>query len=163
TATRGDRGRHGVHPFGSPGHPGADALAAIRVRELRDAARELGIGDVVVLEYGDGRLDQASPQAVIDDFLRELRRVRPHVVLPIAPDGVHGHPDHIAASQFATAAVVAASDPSRGAGIPHLVSKLYQLAWRGDQADAFQSAFKKLVSTVDGVERRPTPWPDWAV
>ena len=28
---------------------------------------------------------------------------------------------------------------------------------------AYQAAFKKLVFTVDGVERQATPWPDWAL
>ena len=42
------------------------------------------------------------------DFCRfyaaEMRRLRPHVVLTFAPDGAYGHPDHIAISQYTTAA-----------------------------------------------------------
>ena len=41
---------------------------------------------------------------------RHLRRVRPDVVVTFGPDGAYGHPDHIAISQFTTAAIVAAAD-----------------------------------------------------
>ena len=48
-------------------------------------------------------------------------------------------------------------------GPSHAVSKLYYLAWNEAAWAAYQSVFKKLVSTVDGVERQATPWPDWAL
>ena len=38
------------------------------------------------------------------------------------PDGVYGHPDHIAICQFTTAAIVHAA-------ARHVVDKLYYLAW----------------------------------
>ena len=43
------------------------------------------------------------------------------------------------------------------------MSKLYYLAWNEAAWAAYQSVFKKLVFTVDGVERQATPWPDWAL
>jgi LmbE family N-acetylglucosaminyl deacetylase len=43
------------------------------------------------------------------------------------------------------------------------VSKLYYLAWSERTWASYQAAFKKLVVTVDGVERQATPWPDWAL
>lgn len=85
------------------------------------------------------------------------------------PDGAYGHPDHIAISQFATAALVAAADPgfavNGGADAlqPHAVSKLYYVAWPDSAWKAYQAAFRKLVSTVDGMERQAVPWPDWAI
>src|SRR5262245_46537258 len=153
TLTRGDRGRYFGHGVGTPEHPGAAAIAGLRERELRAAAAVLGIREVTLLEYGDGCLDCVPAPDAIAAIAREIHRVRPHVVLTFAPDGAYGHPDHIAVSQFTTAAVAAAGG----------VSKLYFLAWRADQWAAYQSAFKKLVSTVDGVERQATPWPDWAI
>src|SRR5262249_35676945 len=45
----------------------------------------------------------------------------------------------------------------------HSVSKLYYIAWPASIWAAFQAAFRELFSTVDGVERRVTPWPDWAL
>jgi LmbE family N-acetylglucosaminyl deacetylase len=84
------------------------------------------------------------------------------------PDGAYGHPDHIAISQFTTAAIVAAADSTfQRDGIdneqPHAVSKLYYLAWPESTWKAYQSAFRKLVSTVDGIERQAVPWPHWAI
>src|SRR5215510_112177 len=61
SATRGDRGRYHGHAFGSPEHPGPQALGDIRERELREACRALGVGDVTVLDYGDQHLDRAAP------------------------------------------------------------------------------------------------------
>jgi LmbE family N-acetylglucosaminyl deacetylase len=89
--------------------------------------------------------------------------VRPQIILTFAPDGAYGHPDHVAISQLTTAAVVAAADPAFGSGASHRVAKLYYLAWGVRQWAAYEAAFKKLVSVVDGVERQATAWPDWAL
>src|SRR5262245_41104840 len=156
TATRGQAGRYFGHPVGSPDHPGHDALAAIRERELHAAAAALGIGDVSVLDYEDQRLDRAPVADAVRAIAHHMRRVRPQVVLTFAPDGAYGHPDHIAISQLASAAVVAAA-------ADHRVSKLYYLAWGARTWAAYEAAFKKLTATVDGVERQATPWPDWAL
>ncbi len=169
TATRGDAGRYRGHRPGDVHHPGPAALAAIREAELGAAASALGVGDVSLLTYGDQRLDQAEPHKVIADIVGHLRRVRPQVVVTFGPDGAYGHPDHIAISQFTTAAVVAAADPAfpfeaaTAALGPHAVSKLYYIAWPQSMWTAYQTAIKTLVSTVDGVERQADPWPDWAV
>jgi len=89
-------------------------------------------------------------------------------VITFDPAGAYGHPDHIAICQFTTAAVIAAADPSYSSstdGEPpaHRVSKLYYMAWPAAKWQAYQAAFKKLVSKVDGVERQAVPWPDWAL
>jgi LmbE family N-acetylglucosaminyl deacetylase len=162
TATRGQRGRYRHHRFGTPEHPGGDALGAIRERELRDAAAALGIAQVRVLDYEDQHLDRAEAGEIVPRLAAEIRAARPDVVLTFAPDGAYGHPDHIAICQFTTAAIVAAASAGDG-GTPHRVSKLYYLAWGERLWAAYQRAFKKLVSVVDGVERQATPWPDWAI
>ena len=112
TATRGDRGRYRECRFGDPQHPGAAALASIRERELHAAAAVLGVQDVALLDYHDQELDRANPRDVIGALVEHLRRVHPDVVITFGPDGAYGHPDHIAISQLATAAVVAAADPA---------------------------------------------------
>lgn len=161
TATRGEAGRHGEGP-----HPGKEALGRIRERELRSAARELGVTGVEVLGYPDGALDQADPEKVVADIVQHLRWVRPQVVLTFGPDGAYGHPDHIAISQLTTAAVVRAGvqDGTDGWELPpHPVSKLYYMAWTRDAWRIYQETFKNLTSKVDGVIRQATPWPDWAI
>jgi LmbE family N-acetylglucosaminyl deacetylase len=168
TATRGDSGRFRGHRE-PPEHPGPEALAAIREAELRAAAATLGIGDVTLLDYRDRALDRADAREVVRLLAGHLRRLRPHVAITFGPEGAYGHPDHIAVSQFATAAVVAAADQAfttgdgPGAGPPHAVSKLYYIAWSEATWAGYQEAFRTLVSQVDGVERRVVPWPEWAI
>jgi len=163
TATRGERGR-----FGSGiEFPGFTAVGRMREAELLAAAKELGIREVRFLDYLDGELDQAKPAEIIGKIVAELRRVQPQVVLTFGPEGAYGHPDHIAICQFATAATVCASDPSYPTAglptLPHRVSKLYYMAWSHAKWAAYQAGFRDLKSTVDGVERRAAPWPDWAL
>jgi len=168
TATRGDGGRYRGYRVDDARHPGPEALAAIRESELRAAASVLGIHDVALLDYRDQQLDRADPRRAIADIAAHLRRVRPEVVVTFAPDGAYGHPDHIAISQFTTAAIVAAADPgcrerAADGASPHAVAKLYYIAWPASTWAAYESAMRKLVSTVDGVERQATPWPEWAL
>ena len=168
TATRGDGGRFRGHPRGDPEHPGSEALAIIREAELRAAATVLGIGEVTLLDYHDQHLDRADPREAIGRIVSQLRRFRPDVVLTFGPDGGYGHPDHIAISQFTTAAVVAAADAAFVGGTvaeapPYSVSKLYYMAWPESTWNAYRAAFGASLARVDGVERQATPWPDWAV
>jgi LmbE family N-acetylglucosaminyl deacetylase len=168
TATRGDAGRYRGHRPSDDQHPGPIALGKIREAELRAAASVLGICEVSILDYGDQHLDRANPREAIAGIAGHLRRVRPDVVVTFGPDGAYGHPDHVAISQFTTAAIVAAADPAFAVGdlaaaVPHSVSKLYYIAWPASAWAAYEAAFKKLLSTVDGVERQATPWPDWAI
>jgi LmbE family N-acetylglucosaminyl deacetylase len=169
TATRGGSGRYRGRRADDREHPGPSALAKIREAELRAAASVLGVREVSLLDYHDSQLDRASPRQVVADIVGHLRRIRPHVAVTFGPDGAYGHPDHIAISQMTTAAVVAAADsayPGEAVGAasqPHTVSKLYYMAWVEATWAAYQAAVGTLTSTVDGVERRATPWPDWAI
>lgn len=169
TATRGDGGRFRGYARGDHRHPGSQALAQIRERELRAAAEVLGLCGVSLLEYRDQHVDDADPREAVARIVAEVRRFRPDVVVTFGPDGAYGHPDHIAISQFATAAVVTAADAAFAVGAtgdalrPHSVSKLYYLAWPASTWSAYQAAVRTLSTTVDGVERHATPWPDWAI
>jgi len=169
TATRGESGRFHGHRPDEPQHPGPVALAKIREAELRAAAAVLGVREVSLLDYSDRHLDQANPRRAIADIAGHLRRVRPDVVITFGSDGAYGHPDHIAISQFTTAAIVAAADLSFAGdgvepeGTSHTVSKLYYIAWPASTWNAYQTAVGKLFSTVDGVERLVGAWPDWAI
>jgi LmbE family N-acetylglucosaminyl deacetylase len=162
TATRGERGRFGEEQE----RPAPGVVGAVREKELREAARELGVREVWLLDYRDKELDQADPSEAIAKIAVHLRRVRPQVVITFAPDGAYGHPDHIAISQFTTAAVVSAADPAfrpEDGDSSHRVSKLYYMAWPEESWRAYQAAFRDLSITVDGVERRAAPWPEWAI
>jgi LmbE family N-acetylglucosaminyl deacetylase len=168
TATRGDSGRYrGCRP-NEEQHPGPLALAKIREAELRAAASELSVREVSLLDYRDQHLDQADPREAVAAIVTHVRRIRPDVVLTFGPDGAYGHPDHIAISQFTTAAIVAAADPAFScngseSSRSHAVSKLYYIAWPESTWKAYEGAFRRLVSKVDGMDRQAVPWPDWAV
>lgn len=164
TATHGQGGRYRGQR-GGPDHPGPQGLASIREAELRAAAAALKVREVTLLGYVDGLLDQADPRDIVPRIAAHVRRVRPHVVVTFSPDGAYGHPDHIAICQFTTAAIVKAADPAAplDGSPPHATSKLYYLVWNEAAAVAYQAAFKRLVSHVDGVDREACPWPDWAI
>lgn len=160
-ATRGEKGRFGR----AETHPGPVVVGEARTEELLAAAAVLGIGQTAFLGYMDGELDQADPAAVVEKITGHIRRVRPQVIITFGPEGGYGHPDHIAISQFATAAVLRAADASYETGdlAAHSVSKLYYMAWPPSKWDAFQTAFKSLSFNVDGVRRVAAPFPDWAI
>jgi LmbE family N-acetylglucosaminyl deacetylase len=161
-ATRGERGWWGE----SKDYPGERALGQIREGELRAAARVLGIREVFFLDYVDGELDQADPIAATAQIAGAIRQARPQVVISFGPDGAYGHPDHIAISQWTTAAVVRAADPDDAIAnglAPHRVAKLYYKVWTKEEQAAYQSVFGDLVMRVDDVERRVSAWEDWAI
>jgi LmbE family N-acetylglucosaminyl deacetylase len=162
TATRGERGWQS----NTAAYPGPRALGQMREAELRAAAQVLGLREVVFLDYQDGELDRANPAEAIGQLVAHVRRVRPDVVVTFDPTGYYGHPDHIAISQFTTAALVASADPSYvgpSALPPHRVAKLYYLAPDRNLVAAYQEAFGDLVMPVDGIERRAVGWDDWAI
>ncbi len=152
TATRGERGRYGDEPVS----PGPEVVGRARERELRDAAMELGVREVIFLDYHDGDVDRVPAAEAAEKIAMHIRRIKPDIVLTFAPDGAYGHPDHIAISQFAGAAIVAAADT-------HRVSKLYYVVHNETRWATYQAALKKLSSKVDGVERLAVSWPDWEI
>jgi LmbE family N-acetylglucosaminyl deacetylase len=161
TASRGERGRYGD---GSEPHPGPEALGRIREAELRAAAATLGVREVSFLDYLDAEIDRANPIEIVTRIVSHIRRFCPQVVITFDLWGAYGHPDHIAICQFATAAMTAAADPGFAPGAEaHRVSKLYYMATSPARWAAYQEAFKKLVSKVDGVEREAVPSPEWSI
>jgi len=160
TATRGEHGWWGEEQD----YPGPNELGKIREGELLAAAEALGIREVNFLDYIDGDLDQADEKEAIAKIVSHIRRIQPEIVISFGADGGYGHPDHIAISQFTTAAIVAAANAkSKVDGKPHSVSKLYYMAWPSERFAAYQSVFGELTMHVDGVTRRAVPWPEWAL
>ncbi|MCC6627375.1 MAG: PIG-L family deacetylase [Chloroflexi bacterium] len=163
TATRGERGWQGP----PADNPGLATLGHVRETELRAAARVLGLDEVHILDHIDGDLDQAVPTVALPPIVGAVRRARPQVVVTFGPDGAYGHPDHIAISQLASAAVVAAADPTYadpGHQPPHRVAKLYYVV----DSEAFVARITRLLGgpltmAIDGVERGLVAWPDWAI
>lgn len=92
TATRGEIGIPGLEP-GKAG--------AIREQELLRAAKYLGIR-VYFLDYRDGELSTVDPWKLIEHIACWIDTVQPQVIITFGPDGVSGHPDHVAISLAVT-------------------------------------------------------------
>ena len=82
------------------------------------------------------------------------------------PDGGYGHPDHIAISQFTTAAILCAADPSytqiQGEG-SYRISKLYYYTLGKEQIKVYQETFGELSIDVDGKLRDASGWQPWTI
>lgn len=152
TATRGEHGWMGAEAD----YPGPRALGQVREAELQSAARVLGLREVHLLDYEDGQLDRAEAAAAAAQIAAHIRAIQPQVVITFGPDGIYGHPDHIAISQLTTAACVAAAPAWQ-------VSKLYYLEETRRIIDIYESVFGKISMPVDDEVRGMTAWPDWAL
>ncbi|MET4001883.1 MULTISPECIES: PIG-L deacetylase family protein [Arthrobacter] len=71
-ATRGEAGIAGMHP---------EESGPLRVMEQQNACARVGVSDLVFLDYPDGRIEEGL--GLRRDLAREIRRVRPDVVLSL--------------------------------------------------------------------------------
>ena len=94
-ATRGEGGVIGLSP---------EAAGRLRERELRRAAKTLGIAEVRLLGYRDGAVAVADPDDVIRVLVDAMRELQPQAVVTFGPDGISGHPDHVAIHRLTTLA-----------------------------------------------------------
>jgi N-acetylglucosamine malate deacetylase 2 len=121
TATRGDKGK-----LGNPPVCRLEDLPAHRERELREAARIIGVEELHILDYHDKELSNAPPDEIRRALVSILRQARPLVVATFDPNGFNTHPDHVAISRFTIDAVAAAADPRwhSDTGEPHVVPRV---------------------------------------
>jgi len=115
-------------------------LSAIRRAEMARAAQILGVSQVW-LGFVDSGLPEGDPKPDLapgcfalvplaestEALVRELRRLRPHVVTTYDETGGYPHPDHIRTHEVTAAAWEAVGDPDRfpDAGPAWQPSKLY--------------------------------------
>ena len=99
-----------------------DQLYAMRPEEAKAAAKALGIDDVVVLDYGDGKLAAAAEARAKTDLARLIADRKPSTVISFDERvGYYGHPDHAAVGRWAAELVRSgAADPAFS------VRRLYQ-------------------------------------
>ena len=108
-----------------------ETLGQIRKVELGCAVQALRLGSNDVWGYRDSGMQgwesnnhpkafiNADSAEVVEHLVLEIRRFRPQVVLTFGPDGLYGHPDHIAISNHTTEAFRLAADPT---SFPHQLS-----------------------------------------
>jgi LmbE family N-acetylglucosaminyl deacetylase len=128
-------GEFGDTPDGvKPGQDGHDeqAVAQIRLAELRESCKHLGVTDLELLGYHDSGMPDWDYKDRPDAFCNVpqsevaarigglIERYRPQVVITYDADGAYQHPDHVHAARSAVAAV-------KATGIP---DKLYLTAMR---------------------------------
>jgi len=109
-----------------------EELAAMRRAEFQASCQVLKIVRGEVLDYPDAGLDRVDFHAAVGELTERIRRIRPHVILTIGPEGaVTAHPDHSMASLLATLAYHWAGRSNRFPeqlqnGLkPHRAQKLY--------------------------------------
>lgn len=106
-ATRGEVGE-----ISDPFLATAENLGQIREQELREACRIMGVDDLSFLNYRDGTLYEADPAEAVGRLVRQIRRLRPQVIVTFAANGGYGHLDHIAIHRLTVAAFQQAADPT---------------------------------------------------
>lgn len=97
-ATRGEHGTADPHTW-----PPA-RLAARRAAELSSSLRLLGVGDHGFLGYEDGTCARVPLAEAVPPLVELIAAVQPDYVVTFGPDGITGHPDHVAVSRWVTAA-----------------------------------------------------------
>ena len=103
---------------------GYRSIAELRGGELKCAAEQLGLKEVLFLGYRDsgmpGSPDNRHPDALVahsldevaGDIVKHIRTLKPDVVLTFDPIGGYRHPDHIHVHQATTLAFEKSDDPA---------------------------------------------------
>jgi LmbE family N-acetylglucosaminyl deacetylase len=99
-ASRGERGMLSDSTLVDDGN-----LGRVRTLELHEAARVLGIADVLVFDYPDGNLRWADVPELQADIVSTLRRFKPDAVITFDEDGLYWHLDHIGVHERTSTAV----------------------------------------------------------
>ena len=154
-------GEFGDAPGGvKPGQDGHDeqAVAQLRLAELREACKILGVTDLEALGYHDSGMPdwdyKDRPTAFCNVPTAEVAariaalidQYRPQVVITYDPTGPYQHPDHVHAAEAAVSAAA-------GSGIP---AKLYFTALRGSD---WQKVWQALRDAGLDVPDRPAADP----
>jgi len=119
TATRGQAGSCGDPPLCLP-----EGLGAVRERELRCSCAALGIAPPILLEYRDGTLAHVDEEEAATHVLAAIQAFQPQALLTWPPDGLSGHPDHVAVSRWTRLALERAELRSGRPALYHLVLPL---------------------------------------
>lgn len=99
TLTKGEKGRPGDPPITTQ-----EKLGEVREKELRNAAKILGIEQIHFLGFTDGELDRISSKKLSNEIYKILKEEKPDVVVTFNKEGGSRHPDHIKTSKCSTMA-----------------------------------------------------------
>ncbi len=128
TCTDGALGDSPDTKAGESGHDDShdhDALVAMRLAELEDSCRVLGISHLETLGYRDsgmmgwptndapGSFWSTPVEAAAAPLIALIEKYQPDVVITYDDFGFYGHPDHIQAHRITLAALDATASPAR--------------------------------------------------
>jgi len=103
-ATRGEFGTS------DPTDAGTERFGRLRLGELRSSLEVLGVHDLHVLGLADGDCSKADAAAMTAEIAGHIDDMGADTVVTFGPDGITGHGDHVAVSQWSTAAVPTSVD-----------------------------------------------------
>lgn len=107
TATRGEAGSQDLEKWP------ANQLGSVRSKELASALKVLGISNHHLLDYPDGKCADVDPKEASKRIADYISKYQPNTILTFGPEGLTGHPDHIAISGWVDAALkLAETKPS---------------------------------------------------
>ncbi|MDT2257851.1 PIG-L family deacetylase [Paenibacillus larvae] len=115
---------------GCKGKPGPFQLttreekAKHREGELQRACGILGVDKLILYRYLDGEVNQVGKKELTDRIAATILEEAPDVIVTFPPDGISGHPDHIAIS-FAVQRAVQQAEQDMS---PDLYPDLYFIA-----------------------------------
>jgi LmbE family N-acetylglucosaminyl deacetylase len=153
-------GEFGDAPGGiKPGQEGHDpqAVAGLRLSELRESCEILGVSHLELLGYHDSGMPEWDyrnrpdafcniPQELVAARITALiERYRPQVVISYDDMGSYQHPDHVHAARSAAAAV-------SSSGLP---AKFYQTAFRRSSWEKVMVALREAGVELDDFEDTP--------
>lgn len=187
TAIWTDRGDRVVYCLVTDGQAGGfdntiprSDMAEIRRREQTEAAKRVGVTELIFLGHQDGQV--VADLALRKDIVRVIRQVRPDLVVTQSPQRNYeriyaSHPDHLAAGEATLCAVYPDSrnefafpELLADEGLaPHTVPEVYLLAHPEpnlvqDMTDTFDAKIDALLCHVsqlpdpDGMPERIRSW-----
>lgn len=89
SATKGDAGQSSIK---------SKNLGEVRSKELKNAAKVLGVKGVYFLGFKDGTLSNNLYHKLASKIEFHLKKLKPEIVLTFEPQGISGHIDHITVS-----------------------------------------------------------------
>jgi LmbE family N-acetylglucosaminyl deacetylase len=119
----------------------ASDLGRVRSEELREAARTLGIADVLIFDHPDGELRWEDVPELHAEIVSAIRQYRPDGVITFAEDGLYWHLDHIGVHERTYTAV-----RSLGADAPPLY---YVTMQKGVMREVVEAAVAKGATLED--------------
>ena len=105
TATNGERGTD------NPGEWPPERLGPHRIAELTRALQHVNAEPPRLLGLPDGGCHAIEPDGPVAAIGRAIEELRPDLIVTFGPDGMTGHPDHVAVSGWATRAAYERDTP----------------------------------------------------